>query len=502
MTIQKKHFKFLNLFVVLLLNIYFSSCQENLQFSKVGGDESAELGVFFEIDQIRDYFELKNEKGEPLAQAEVLLGLELNKPHTGNFLKTDGNGRFKFPQQWKERSTVTLQAPGYIRASYLDVDPKGFRIFYLKPLPKNMINFELSGVTTGFQTKARDGLVDFAITLPMVKPEALFQFNLDMILSPYTDVMTVLGRDINVPSNVTLPEQKESYILPVTLNKPQYRLGFVDPGSYQLVTLSGQFPIKPVFDAFRNGSSFSDLINYFNMQSVSSQQVTIQSAQKKLNLPIGQKTLNQSAQLTSPSFDQKTDVVFGVSVGIHPEGLYPIDVKRLSSAQKSSLKVVGDKYKLLSMMRKQSEMEGKAPTERMSASLEDWKDSNQEIAFLPLMKNPSLISPLILEIDRVMAPSQFYEGGAFYQLATIKQTKNNKGEVTQEERTPLWEVYGSTWESRLVLPSWPGDLPIKGKKRWSVSLFASRSQSLKVTSFKTLVEGEMTHVTHANVDFE
>ena len=450
----------------------------------------------------RSVFQVQAQNGQPLLAARILIGMDVSVPFDQNLLITDGRGEFVAPEQWVDSQPVTIEAPGFVRVTYFDVSPDQPQTFVLRPLVAPSVAFELSGLATGFQVKNRDGQVDFGLTVPVVKPEELFQFNLNMILSPYSDSISIIGRQVEVPSNVTLPKQRESYILPITLEKPQYRMGFVESGTKHLVSLSGTFPVKPVFDAFRAGSSFADVINSFNMQGVSIHEVDVTQKKQRLDIRMNQHVMSQFARLKAPVFNGNSEVVLGVSIATHPMGLFPVDVKRLTSNTLHTLKTFGTEARALSILRSKEEFDGKIHSERLSASLEIWNQDGQELLFLPLMKNPTMGHSHNLNLNLVAVPGGYYESGALYRLSTIKQVKDKSGEVKSESKGVFWEAYSPRWASQVEFPRFPGVTLPAGPKRWSASLFAAKSSMFRVQSMKNLVKGEISHVTHANVDFQ
>lgn len=477
------------------------SCQQQLTPTETHQNSHMD-GFWSQAVNPNAKIKIVTQDGQPINKARVLIGHSMGTPFANNLVLTDENGWLEGDLSvWKSAQPITIDAPGFVRTTYFEVDPQGLRNLSLARVVKPQLQFELSGVTTGFQVKNRDGLVDFALTIPVVKPEDLFQFNLDMILSPFTDTISVLGQKVDIPSNVSLPEQRESYIFPVTLAKPTYRMGFADPGVKNLVSITGQFAIKPVFDAFRGGASFADMINQFNMLGLSVHQVTLAQAKQRQDLKVNDNLLRQARQLKAPSFNQNQDVVLGVSIGTHPNGLYPVDVKRLNSTQVLPLKVIGTKHLALGILKKLDEFKGIKHSERLSASLENWQSDGQELRFLPLLADPKLVHTHRLEVALPQVLPRQSESGSLLKLYSIKQYLGEDKKVVREDKTVLWEVYSPEWKGAIEIPRFPGDLPV-GHKRWALSLFASADAGVRVLSLDNLIQGQISHVTHTNVDFQ
>jgi hypothetical protein len=260
--------------------------------------------------------------------------------------------------------------------------------------------------------------------------------------------------------------------------------------------------VKPVFDAFRSGSSFSDVINTFNMQGLSVHEVMVTQKNQRMDLRMNQYTLNQTRRLKAPVFNQNSEVVLGVSIATHPKGLFPVDVKRLNSNQVHMLKTFGSDLRALSILRNKDEFDRKIRSERLSVSLEPWSQDGQELKFLPLLKDPVLKNTHSFNISLVSVPSGYYESGALYKLSSVNQIKGKNGNVIREEKSLFWEAYSPKWVAQVELPRFPGQPMPTGHKRWSASLFASKDSTLRVQSMKNLIQGEVSHVTHAHVDFQ
>jgi hypothetical protein len=238
------------------------------------------------------------------------------------------------------------------------------------------------------------------------------------------------------------------------------------------------------------------------MQGLSLHDVTLTQKNQRLDLEMNQNRIVKSRNVKAPIFNQNNEVVLGVSIATHPKGLFPVDVKRFNSNQVQSLKTFGNELRVLSVMKIKDEFDGKVRSERLSASLEPWSQDGQEFKFLPLMKDPVIKSPYQLSLSLVTVLEGYHESGALYKLTKVKQIKDRGGNIVREEKELLWEAYGPKWVAQVEFPRFPGQALPVGLKRWSASLFASKNEAFQVQSMKTLVQGEVTHVTHVNADFQ
>src|SRR5690606_15243052 len=119
----------------------------------------------------------------------------------------------------------------------------------------------VKGKPLDYRNVRRDGKVDFGLVMSTFTRHELINFDLSNVLATDNDMISVLGFDLNVPSNLTLPNQEESYFFPINLNKPNYRLPVKRPGTHTFIAAHGQFPMSQVFDQIRSGASIFDVAN-------------------------------------------------------------------------------------------------------------------------------------------------------------------------------------------------------------------------------------------------
>ncbi|MEQ1877560.1 MAG: hypothetical protein ABL958_13020, partial [Bdellovibrionia bacterium] len=141
------------------------------------------------------------ETGQPLANAKVLIGQSKDKPFSGNFITTDTKGTFTAPDGWMGALPVTIEAPQHIRTTFLKQQPAA-QTFKVHPQEDQTLT-EIKGLATGIEPymKEKDGFADFALVSPTVKLQDIFLFNIGSALSPETDVISIVGKEIGIPSN-------------------------------------------------------------------------------------------------------------------------------------------------------------------------------------------------------------------------------------------------------------------------------------------------------------
>src|SRR5438046_2111084 len=65
---------------------------------------------------------VKSSAGTPIANARVMIGLRENVPFPGNVLTMNASGQVSTPaEKWNDPQPVTIDAPGFIRATYFNV---------------------------------------------------------------------------------------------------------------------------------------------------------------------------------------------------------------------------------------------------------------------------------------------------------------------------------------------------------------------------------------------
>ena len=432
--------------------------------------------------------------GLPLKGAQILIGTEQGKPFADNFITTDAEGHFTAPAEWTDSEPVTFQAPGFVRVTYFGQTAHG-QSFQLRP-QEGKGHLQLSGQTTGFNVVDGDGLVDFAIVLPAFQRNELFSFDLGSFISSQNDEMDVIGQKINIPSNVSLPQQTENYFLNVTLNKPQYRMYFRTPGTKKVVTLRGQFPFKEVVDQVRQKVPFTELINEFSIQGGSVKTINMTGNTSK-NLPVNEMNFHNTRKLTAPDF-RDSEMALGIALAEEGGYLYPTDVKNLSSGQGQSLRMNSNSPMLLTVVRRQDESQQGHMKDRLTAVFMPFVSGAQPKP-LPLINDPKILSASRIQVPSARPSADVVPVATYASLSAVGE-QGELGTLAESLQT-VWEAYSNDWINEVDLPTWPGASIQKGKMRWGVTLVG---QSAKVGTPAVLGPALMetaTHATHSSIDF-
>ncbi len=454
-------------------------------FARLGLSQAARADMITVTDLI----------GQPIAQAQVLIGHQKDEPFVSNFFTTDNLGQAKIPAGWSTPQVVTISAKGFVRASYFGQTPQG-QTFQLRPA-QTKSHYELKGNGTGFHVVNGDNKIDFALMVPILKKPDLFAFDIGMFISPESDTISTAGQSIDVPSNISLPKQTENYgFFPVTLEKPIYRMFFQTTGKHKVFTARGQFPFKEVVGQLQNKKTFLDVINSFTLQGGSIREVDITSANQNMDLPVDELAFNQTRTLQAPKF-ANDELLLAIPLSAYQGELLPTDLKNIPSNASMDLSIAaGEAPQVLVVLKKKSEP-GAAGIGKLTAAMMPFSNHLQP-ALLPMIESPQVIDASEVKIQVPAGTSGIFAAGSVSVLSTIENKKF--GSMNVEIATRVWEVYSKEWMPGFQLPVWPGESAPVGKKRWEISLLGRLSN--KAVDLSPRILETMTHATHSATDFE
>jgi hypothetical protein len=433
---------------------------------------------------------------QPLAGAKILIGQELNAPFSGNYLVADGSGHIEPPVGWADAQPVTIEVPGYVRATYFAQLP-GDRVYRLrKKSNTNTTQFELKGLTKGHAIVERDGFVDFSLVIPAMTRNDFLSFNIDSVISPQSDTLTVLGQDSDVPSNIAFPKQKESYFLPVTIEKPSYRVYFSEGGVQRVFAARGRFPFKEVVDKIRNNVPFYELVNDFTIVGGGVKDLNLTTTSTQVDLSVKDLDFKTKVNVTAPAISgDETLLVVGVS---HmAEYMIPTDVKVLKSGQKLGISNLDAKGSIFSILKKTKDMESNDPgADRLSAVLIP-AGAGAAPTFLPIMADPSLTRDGDMLLPKMNPIAGVNAVATYAVVSTVQQALQGTQKV--KVNSSYWEMYAPNWLEVVNLPKWPEGNHVVGKKHWEVNLIGSLTVSH--VDLGPAMINNATHVTHSSLDF-
>ncbi len=452
------------------------------QWNAVAPDTMAEIKVL-------------NQFGEAIPGAQILIGSARGNPFQNNFIETDSSGVGKIPQEWTVPAHVTVDAAGYVRQTLLNQKP-GNMIIKLGSsyLTQRAV---LRGQVTQLPVVNGDKMIDFGLVMPALSRADILNFNLDQVISPYQDILSVANQDARLPSNVSLPTQKENYIFNFKIEKPIYRLMVPTLGPKTYFAATGRFPFKEVVNEIRAGKEFYELLNYFSITGGGLREAQIIAGQTNLDIPGTELQFKASVQVQSANV-LADEVLLMLSVSDIGGNLIPTDVKRMQPNQAVTLTSMANKPAyIVSVIKKQAEFKNSSASDRISAALAPYK-AGQTQSLLPLVGPPSITGTDAYVITLPPSPST---GGVnpIAVSATISdlfETQDGDSKITQSNHR--WEIIGLGWGTRINLPAWPL-ANVSPKKKVEVNFIGSMTNRA-VTLDDSLIEAA-THVSHTSIEF-
>lgn len=516
---------------VLLLAVSSLSCAE--QQSSWQTLASGQSGVVAEQPTralqllANDFLQVVDESGQPVPNASVLLGFEAGNPFNGNVLKTDDTGKANVPADWKAALPLTVQAPGYVTSTVPSAQPGHHTIQITRQEGQQEI--EIKGTTNGYGRLIQDGKVDFGLVIPALSREQMLAFDVSAMISPHVDTIEIIGNKINLPSNIALPQQTETYIFPIDFNKPDYRLYVRQPGAYKMTAVHGQFPLQRVVNDIRGGKSVFEVINHFTFMEGGQKDMSVQGPIEGMNLDVNQTRFDQTVGVKAPALSGN-QLMIGVAVNEQDGLLVPTDLKRFNSNQTLNLKGQGNKTNsVLSLLLEETaktanftvqavrglmtplfDLAALVPSPMDSASQRPAQDFSKlsfaflpangsvQPQFLPLVGKPILNgNTLTLQIPELTAglkPIATYL--VFSEIETL-----GDGNAKNERRTRLWEVWSQAWLEQVELPKIDFTRHPNRKYRWEVLFLAGPANFVSESLTNQRVDlRSITHVTRNATD--
>ncbi len=482
---------------LLALTMILTGCSKNSEMSK-SRDSGFSIGSWFgqKPQAAENILKVTDLNGQPLADAQILIGNSLNDPFNGNFVTTDADGIFIAPTEWTTPQVVTVAAQGFVRASFFAQVPEGqtFELRRTKPPAQ----YELKGKGIGFQIKDSDNLLDFALMVPAVERGELFSFNMQMFISPQMDTVDVYGQKVSLPSNVSVPRQRENYgFVPVTLEKSNYRMYFDSMGMKRVMTVRGQFPFKQVVNELQNNKPFIELINHFSLKGGSLKDIPIGAPTQVHDLPVNELVFNTSRSFQTPAF-QNDEFLLAVALSPYQNDFIPTDFKNVpANTNFNMVTAAGATPHLLVALKKKAE-QNEFGGGKLSAALVPFH-SGFKPELLPLIEKPEVLNLTEVRMGSRL-PIQSVKPLATYLLLSEVTRRGAEPEAI-ETSNRLWEVYAQGWQYEMKLPQWPGETIIPGSKRWEVTYLGTEMAGNKAVDLSPRILETVTHATHSATDF-
>ncbi len=438
-----------------------------------------------------------DENNIPLADANVLIGYELNNPFANNLLKTDSMGILEIPKEWTTPLPVTIDLPGYLRVTYIDQAAGG--VYFRLKKKRSFPQYEIFGETLGHEIRNYDDQLDFGLVIESMTKEDLLTFDMNKIISPLSDIISVIGFDLTVPGNLSLPQQKESYVLPLTLSKPHYRIKAAELGKKRIIGLRGRFPFKAMVDAIRDeGKNYADMINLFNLQGGTLQEVNVTESRNQFNLNTKQMNFSMQTQIIAPTIKDQ-EVFLAISAAVDKETWVPTDIKKLESKKIQKLNLIpkSNSY-LIGVVKNKSEFTANdANASRLSAVIAPI-NPKMEFSLLPLIENPKALSNSEFRISKpINSNATINETGTYVVISATNTLRSELGE-TQTVLAREWEIYASKWVENIKLPIVPFK-ETRISRRFEIAFIGSTNT--RTTEFGSAMIEKATHVTRSAIDY-
>ncbi len=505
---------------ILFVSFIAAACSKSVNNPSLGSGEALDAEV---LAQNQNRIRFLDESGQGISELKVMIGPKEGQPFANNTFTTDAQGSIQIPSGWTSALPVTVSSARHIQTSYDSVTPvpAAFIVHELDGREK----IEVKGIADGFGNLRRDGKVDFALVMPALSRKQILSFDVSTVLSPENDSLRILGRELLVPSNLSLPKQSETYVLPITLDKPVFRIFTRNPGQYKMIAAHGQFPLQRVVDEIRNGKSIFDVINHFTF--VGGGLKTIVAGDKDANndISVDQMKFNKELTLKPPQIPEGKEVL-ALALAENEGLLYPTDVKRVVPGQ--TLRLVSSeasvaRFKLSLLTDAAPKMvlsdlfepsldssEGPNPLvfiqkKSSNSALQDLSqvsfvlqvgDDPEEAKFLSPVPKP-VITKESISMEAPAAIEGVIPAGTYLVLSEIQKFQGEQG-VVVEQRTRLWEIFSKTWTNQIQLPEVALSLDPSKSYRWEV-LFLGRDN----TSDENLGDplNSVTHVSRNAFDF-
>lgn len=448
------------------------------------------------ITNVSQMLTITDSSGAPVAGATVMIGSRENVPFPGNVLTTDAQGMIAMPAGWTDAQPVTIQATGFVRATYFAMNPTAANLTVNRVIAPQRL--ELKGEAKQFSNVSKDKMMDVALLFPALPRTAVNTLSVGALISPEIDTISVMGQKMEIPSNVSIPKQTEDYVIPITIEKDSYRMYLPTPGTWKIAAVHARFPFKKTVDAMRGGKSFFDIINTFEFIEGSLNDMSINKSTQMSDISVNSTAFSKSIPFTAPRYETGFNML-ALSLSESNGLFYVTDVKNMAPQTKEMLsapKMAGNALVVAALRRTDAPTEGAGVEELSAVTLA----ANQSIAFdfLPVVKAPAFtgttlnfdVPATVASVDPIMT----------YAILN-KVEKVGQGQMKLEQKTAQWELFAPAWAGQLALPEMP-KLPSKqGEKfRWEVTFgghFAGQSPTMQASP-ATL--GRLSHITRAALD--
>lgn len=119
---------------LVLISALFVSCSEDKQSPKPKfADNVRSLFGVLQVDSSQ--LLVTDSAGNAISGAQILIGSTLGSPFAGNLISTSEDGVFTAPAEWTSAQSVTISAPGYVRATSWAKCPQARNSLFARSCP-------------------------------------------------------------------------------------------------------------------------------------------------------------------------------------------------------------------------------------------------------------------------------------------------------------------------------------------------------------------------------
>lgn len=374
--------------------------------------------------------------------------------------------------------------------------------------------YEVSGTTTNYVIKNSDGFVDFSLVIPAMTSEELINFDMAKIMSPVSDQVSVLSKTFEVPSNLSLPQQTESYFLSFTLEKLTYRAYLSQPGKYNMYALTGKFPIKDAVNGFQDGKSIFEMVNLFNFSSGGTKAIDVKGPMKNVDLAVDAIKFDKQLSIKAPNY-AKDKAMLAISLFKQKDEFYPADLKQVLPTKTAKLVVKSNSSPyILSLLMNNSQQsytqyfDGNFVRSLREAARAGVDLGQLSYALLPVsgdVTSPDFL-PLVSapQFNKAQAkltvavPNASSVALAYATVITLSEVQAGGSEsFPMDVKRVLWSTTAMGWQKELKLSTDVMNLIKKKKYVWDVLFLATP----KAENDNAVNWDKVTHVTRNSVQF-
>jgi hypothetical protein len=444
--------------------------------------------------------------GQPVPGAQIMIGQRITEPFAGNLIVTDKNGQAQIPTGWTTSLPVTIEASGFVRTTYFARTPEVTRHLKIKQRPVADSSIELKGETQGYGRIRNDGWLDLGLVLPTMSRAQLGMIHITDVFAREVDLLSVLGNQQRIPSNLAVPTQTKTYILPIQFSKPVYRQYFPTAGSYRVQAVHARVNIADMVGELRRGASILELVNRFSFTEVGIRNVTVKRGSTETAIPVNEIKLAATVDFIAPNFNGEMDL-FTIAMARSESSYYVSDMKKLTPGERTKLTAPaspGARGMLMHLLRKRTKDPGDALRGASSATMSlalSAPTPSIALDFLEIVPAPVRASQTKLKLS----PPRNYLGllNSMTYVVLSKVEPIGSDNYKLEKTSPEWELYVNDWTTNVDLPEMPSGLPAMrtGQMRWEASFVGQPNNSEQPEPAGPESFEKATHVTRSAVDF-